>query len=330
MDLVTQVAREEFLARDLTGQQLPRLHPNKRVVLERACPAGTSLGGTLGFSAWNVGGLPGTLDVAAARELARPVPGFFDYVPMGGPGAVNWHLNFADPSLFTAFETSLFAQDELQVAEHPALAYLRGTLRARGLPHRTIVDGRPVPILVSGVERRCAVDLEPDPAEGRPQGLYGNHFGAASPEAVRRAVQVLEPPTISNILALAAPDSGHGLYGQDELRQILLTAFGGYRAAALESAHLQPGAGTLIHTGFWGCGAFGGNRLVMTILQLGAAALAGVQLVFHHGAPQGRHSFDEARSLLHTLASQRPSLPTEEFLEWVTYQDFEWSQSDGT
>jgi hypothetical protein len=242
---------------------------------------------------------------------------------------VDWHLNFADPLLFTAFETALFAQDELQVAEHPVLGHLRETLRARGLPHRTIVNGRPSPILVSGVERRCAVALEPNAEEGRPQGLYGNYFGAASPEAIRRATRVLQPPTLTNLLAIAAPDSGHGFYGQDELRQILLTAFGGYGAAALESARLQPGAGTLIHTGFWGCGAFGGNRLVMTILQLGAAALAGVRLVFHHGPPQGRQTFDEARSLLHTLASQRPVLSSEEFLEWVTYQDFEWSQSDG-
>jgi len=39
---------------------------------------------------------------------------------------VPWYVNFADPRLFTAYGSGLFAQDEIQAAEHPILGHLRG------------------------------------------------------------------------------------------------------------------------------------------------------------------------------------------------------------
>ncbi len=47
----------------------------------------------------------------------------------------------------------------------------------------------------------------------------------------------------------------------------------------------------MIHTGFWGCGAFGGNRVLMTTLQILAAEMAGLErVVFHTGDASGsRH-----------------------------------------
>ncbi len=41
-----------------------------------------------------------------------------------------WWVNFADPHLFVAYGSSLFAQDEIQVAEHPSLGHLREALYA--------------------------------------------------------------------------------------------------------------------------------------------------------------------------------------------------------
>ncbi len=56
----------------------------------------------------------------------------YDYARAAGvEGAVEWHVNFADPRLFTAYGLGLFAQDEMQVAEHPALGALREALHAR-------------------------------------------------------------------------------------------------------------------------------------------------------------------------------------------------------
>jgi len=62
----------------------------------------------------------------------------YDYRPATGmAGAVEWHVNFADPRLFTAYGSGLLAQDEMQVAEHPALGALREALSARRWPTLT-------------------------------------------------------------------------------------------------------------------------------------------------------------------------------------------------
>ncbi len=65
--------------------------------------------------------------------------GVYDYASATGvAGAVEWHVNFADPRLFTAYGTGFFAQDEMQVAEHPGLGALRGW---RVRPVQTHVQG---------------------------------------------------------------------------------------------------------------------------------------------------------------------------------------------
>jgi hypothetical protein len=72
----------------------------------------------------------------------------------------------------------------------------------------------------------------------------------------------------------------------DAIEYVLVTAFTAFRAAALESARSH-GAGSpvVVHAGFWGCGAFGGHRVLMTTLQVLAAEMAGLhQIVLHTGA----------------------------------------------
>ena len=54
-------------------------------------------------------------------------------------------------------------------------------------------------------------------------------------ETIRRASSRLDPPTISNILAIAAPRGGFGAYSRGEIEGVLITAFSGFRAAVLES-----------------------------------------------------------------------------------------------
>ena len=129
----------------------------------------------------------------AAEHVVRH-EGFYDYRPvLSAPGAIEWHVNFADPHLFFAYGGPLFAQDEIQVAEHPILGSLREALQAYCATALTVEQGRPTPVLVAGVERRCHVATDPNPAEGRPRGLYGNEFGRAPAEVVRRATKRIEP-----------------------------------------------------------------------------------------------------------------------------------------
>jgi hypothetical protein len=60
-------------------------------------------------------------------------------------------------------------------------------------------------------------------------------------------VTVLDPPTVSNILAMAAPRPDRGAYTAATREHILTTAYTGFRAAREQS----PADTTVeIHTGF--------------------------------------------------------------------------------
>ena len=103
------------------------------------------------------------------------------------------------------------------------------------------------------MERRIAVSLEPNAALGIPHGLYGKHFAHADPNAVRSSVTVIDPPTISNILAIEAPSGGFGIYDYDTIKYILVTAYSGFVAAVIETRNSlsSPRAKTVIHSGAW-------------------------------------------------------------------------------
>jgi hypothetical protein len=293
--------------------------PQKRRVHQLAA-GGPAPTGTIELTRWAAGSVPSA--PLHPTELVAAA-GYYDYA---GSDAGTWHVNFADPQLFVAYGSGLLAQDELQVAEHPALGSLREALIATEREHAlTEHNGAPTPVLVTGVERRCVLATAPDLAAGRPYGLYGNRFAAAAPEQIIAAVTPVRPPTHTNFIAIAAP-VGRGEYMRAQLDHILATAYTGFAAAVAESARLWPGASVEIRTGFWGCGAFGGNRLVMTSLQLLAARLAGVARVRFY-------AFDDAG-----LADLRAGATVladaiaagGDTVERIADRDFRWGVGDGT
>lgn len=150
-------------------------HPHKELAFELTCPRGATHGGSIEVTRWASAAEP---DRTLAPIAIEAVPGFCDYA---GDDAGVWHVNFADPRVFAAYGTALLAQDELQCVEHPLLGSIREALVAAN--HASTVDRGPTPILVSGVERRCAL-----------VGLYGHAFAQASAAAVRAAVRVVRRP----------------------------------------------------------------------------------------------------------------------------------------
>lgn len=323
--------RQSFDAAVLMAGQPPRVHDtNKQVVLDIACPPGAVHRGTIGYTRWAAMNLPEHLD-PVPPDLVLPVPGFFDYVPvLEGGDVVEWHLNFADPDVFAYYGGGLFAQDEMQVAEHPALGALREALVAAGIDARTRTRDGPTPILVTGVERRVVVATNSDATAGRPRGLYGNAFAAAHPDAIRRATTSIDPPTITNLIAIAAIAGGRCRYTQHEIHRTLVTAFTGFRAAVVESERQAGGpARVVVHTGHWGCGAFGGNRELMALLQVVAARMAGLErLVFHTGAPGGDVPIADAQGLIAELVRVE-AIATGALLAAIDGQGFRWGVSDG-
>ena len=222
-----------------------------------------------------------------------------------------------------SFDAALCA-NALHVMEEPARALADGMLPC------TVVAGRPTPVLIAGAPRRCVVATDIDPARGRPLGLYGRRFARASPEVVRMATTRLEPPTRSNILAMEAPACLRGVYTEEQLHHILETAITGFSAARAVSGELAPGRATMIHTGYWGCGAYGGDRTLMAMLQLVAAATSGIErVVFHVVDRQGRETFARASAALDTLAGELAPAPMSEMIACLAAMGFRWGVSDG-
>jgi len=218
--------------------------------------------------------LPSTIDLLTLRasyERVQVHAGVFQY-ERAEENVHEWHMNFADKHLFGYWSGALFAQDEMQVLEHPVLAALQLELleielrshtnggKNKGLQPYTR-DGRgATPCLVQNVPRLCAIDT------AGPTPIYGNAFAQVSSEAVLAQTSCFGAPAnpvrLSNILALEAPKPSQGTYTLSQIADILTTAYSGYlaaRAASVESSTRQqaPLDVVRIHTGHWGCGAYG-------------------------------------------------------------------------
>jgi hypothetical protein len=152
----------------------------------------------------------------------------------------------------------------------------------------------------------------------------------APEDAVARATMRIDPPTITNLIAMAAPTYRSGRYERAMIERILVTAFTGFAAAVAESALLAPGAPVVVHTGFWGCGAFGGNRTLMSTLQLIAAGMAGLaRLVFHTASAEGT-SLSDAEQIIREQLGRDGEMSTQELIDRIDAMAFEWGRSEGT
>ncbi|MDB5341539.1 MAG: Poly (ADP-ribose) glycohydrolase [Planctomycetaceae bacterium] len=329
--MLAPFCRVEFNAQELMAADPPIWRDaNKQLVASISCPPRARHAGTIGFTRWRPRPLKDPFNSADFRTQIEPRPGFFAYQPVTSPQTtVAWYLNFADPQLFGYYSGRLFAQDETQVTEHPALGAVREALSKSDIAPLTVENKLPTPALVTGVERRCAVATEPNAAANRPSGLYGNRFSSAPEEAVRKATRAIVPPTISNILAIAALPDNSGEYTRDQILYTLQTAVTGFSAAGIESERLQPAVTEIqIHTGHWGCGAFGGNRVLMALLQILAAKLIDVnKLVFYYGDASGLAPVQEAIQLLDKLLLTSNSLSG--LLSEIVNQRFRWGVGDG-
>jgi hypothetical protein len=336
------LARATFATAEMVAAYPTRLqHPHKKLVYRLACPPERPHAGTLHVSRWAAASLAELHQIRAATAPAAPTrfdaaECYFHYEPdpAGGP-ELSWHLNFADARLFGYHGGPLLAQDELQVAEHPALGSLRLAMDDSDVPHMaplTAEEGRRTPVLIRGVERRCRIATEPDAAAGRPGGLYGNRFAQADAETVTQAVRPIVPPTITNLVAMEAPSYGRGMYTPAQIEDVLSNALTGFLAARLET-EAAGATQAVVHTGFWGCGAFGGDRTLMALLQLLAARLAGLaRLVFHTADAPGTAIFRRALALhdsVGSYADRGDSADLGRLVDEIVARGFRWGESDG-
>jgi hypothetical protein len=295
-------------------QQHPPLFTNerKRELIARITAPIT---GTLHVSRWQ-GALPETAEPKGEPRFEL-VGHAFDYPPEEDR-TVGWHLNFAHSELFIAYPGALLAQDELQVLEHPILGSLAEALARREdepRPRTRDRSGAPTPVLVRGAKRSLALDTS--------GGLYGNAFARADPGRIAEATTFLDPPTTTNILAMEAPPGGRGAYDRGTIEDVLLTAYVGFAACRGASAPER----AVVHTGGWGTGAYGGDRVLMALLQVCAARLAGLDRLIYHNMADDQ-PLDAALTLLDELPWGQ-SVPVTDLVGAIHAHGFVWGVSDG-
>ena len=243
---------------------------------------------------------------------------------------MHWYKNFADSHLFVAYYSSLFAQDEIQVAEHPILANLLCAVQSENSEQShtlTIENGLPRPILIQNAVRKIDIDTVNYP-------IYGNAFARAYEETIKQATRVLNPPSSTNFLCIQAPACGYGRYSLNSIKHIFSTAYSGYKAIKFETnKKLGENSACALHTGNWGCGAYGGNHLLMAILQILAARCAQLDEVVYHTYNQTLKAHaEEGLNIIQKIIKEDSDINwinIDNCLQKIYDYKFQWNFSDG-
>ena len=302
---------------------------NKKRVLSIAIPRDYTHTGELTVIAWRPAE---TLEpIRITREtIVETHVGIYPYEDTEASRiGCEWCVNFADKWLFNYGESNLLAQDELQIAEHPVASCLRHAMAGTAiepLTRDTSTSDSPRPLLIKGILRHVHLDTT--------TGLYGNAFAYASADDVIAACTPIKPPTVSNIIAMDAPSGSSGTYTRETLLDIWETALTAFYGAVSEASAsgFESYDGCTIHTGWWGTGAYGGNRTLMAIMQVAAARAAGVsRFVFHTVDDRGADDFETALALPGLAAfTDSETIDPEAFLDFCDKQRFQWGMSNGT
>jgi hypothetical protein len=320
------LARVELDTTALWREHPPQLrHRAKAKLLALAGGLERSPSGTLVVSRWAPSASLMELTLPERTPVSTSIDGAFDYAPPH-TGSEAWWMNFANTHLFCAYGAAAFAQDELQVAEHPILGSVLEALSARridGLAPLTREGDRPTPITIRGAERWCTIDTDPELA--MPYGIYGRRLERASDAVLAQAVTRLPSGAMTNVLAMEAPAGGHGAYQESDVRLIVETAIAGFGAARAESREAR----VVVHTGHWGTGAYGGDRVLMAIAQIVAARFAVLdELAYHSLDDAGLEAHAEASRIV--ARSMTTGMSVAEVVREIVSRGFTWGTSDGS
>lgn len=256
-------------------------------------------------------------------------PAFFNYEKdQDSDERKVWWMNFADPKLFGFYANEFFAQDEIQVLEHPLLASVREYLLDPGeeyMAPRTLIQMRgelvATPYLIENVPLWMTVNTFPKLDDEARVGIYGSSFASAPQEAIDAGCKVYEGNVSDNIMAVAAPSFGSGEYSYEDIELVLKTLI----CAFSQAKDLSAGKKCVVHGGNWGCGAFGGNLELMYFAQMYAASVCGVdELVLHAVADDD--AYDDAEWEYEHL-DEETSLDS--VVNHLLDQRYEWGSSDG-
>jgi len=173
--------------------------------------------------------------------------------------------------------------------------------------------------------------------------VYGNAFAKASERQLIQACEYLSKPQTVNLIAIEAPSHGRGNYTREQVEYILVTCYVGFKAAQIlankthalntnnqrsSSRSRNSGFRTIIHTGWWGCGAYGNNRQMMILTQILAAYWAQIdELIFHTQTNDHQRDIDAARAFAEKMLKEKR---IEDVLDQIVGLNLQWERSNNT
>lgn len=308
----------------LVEEHKDEIHPGKLFLLERFIPAVLPTSESRRTLIWK----KSVLSTAAYEDFSqKPVLqisklrldlGHYDY-PQSGPGERIFHVNFSDPVLFRYWWTGLLAQDEVQVVEHPQLAAWQRILSQQDQDLTRLHTNQQEVVLVLGVPRLGVLDT---------RFIYGAEFWD-TPNDILKMNSTPGFQGRTDLIAMAAkpvrPEMAGQIYRRQDIEHHLKTVLTAFLAARHESL----GRELIIHTGNWGCGAFGNNPVMIAMLQIFAASAAGVDELVYKTDLQLSDAA-KARILVNEFFAGDTAKTPAAFLDYVERLGFTYGVGNGT
>lgn len=224
---------------------------------------------------------------------------------------LHWTANFSDVGLFERCQENSLTEVEKQAVEHPALTHLKAALLGQGSLNR--LNGNQI-ALITGAYRYGKIDIFTPCVTGH--SLYGENFAVASNEDILSKLTVFEHPVRSNIFSIAAPTIGENLrdrpYRRDHLKDLLFRSVAAFSAIKFEC----PTKKIIVHSGNWGCGAFGHGAKAVALIQLAAANFSGIDRLEYYPLDRSR-DFDQAKVLFEIIERDHQNMTIDEFLTFL-------------
>ncbi len=178
----------------------------------------------------------------------------------------HFYVDFAHPHHFGgSFRSWGNAQEEILFYEFPKLAHL--AYATEGNPIHATKESMPTPFLIPNVKRQTSI-----------ADLYGPALEKATLEEISsKVVYIPQPPPVHMLGMAAIQWTGEKQrYAKGDLEYLFRAAFLAFDGAKM----ITPQGKAVIHTGAWGCGIFRNSEKTITLIQLLAAALAEVDIIF--------------------------------------------------
>jgi len=174
--------------------------------------------------------------------------------------------------------------------------------------------------------------------------IYGNKFATKKFEEMEKYYEKLDVPMNTNIIAMASRRGMMKKYNEEDVNILFNTAYSAFSGALEEAKHsfsqnkIKDNENNesrllevVIHSGNWGCGAFGGNVEMHSLLQIIAAHEAKIDYFRYHSVGEvDSLQVQQACKTIDDIFGNRPQLTWKEFMTKLLKCEYRWRMPNGT